>query len=786
MTAMKPLFKSIGIGAVTMAFGLSVASCVSENPFIPEAESGNATLQLSTAIRGEVHVSTRDENSLPNQAELESNLVVYVERTKSADDAELGLIRKYIGLHTLPGSLSLSAGEYVVEGWTGDSVSASWDKKFYRGFETVELKSGDTNSVQLHCNIANVIISVDPASLEAGLSNINLSFWHSRQGTDGENVMNFTEEEINAGAKAYFMMPTADHTTGAKETVINYTVTGTYGDGSEFKKDGQINGVKSAHEYNVKVLADQSNSTLGGALIQLEIADIPVIEEKIEVFPAPTYEVLYGTDVIDPSAQIDLTTGDIYNIYLTAVAFKGVKDVRILFSDNLKINNGGTVESLESVNDISLYNNEEKRNEIDSRYGIKYKRVPTSDKLKYTENDTIAVDEVTVTIPETFLKSIVPDAQEQKIIIMVNDGFHNTSYATLRFATTESALDAPVGTADPTKIQDNLAISPYSATLYGVVYNQDRAQNYGIRYREIGASDWIDVPASSSRADAVNFSVKATNLKPGTKYEYKAYCDGFEEQKPRTFTTEELFVIPNASFEEWSTYSASTLLGTKKVNLPGNTGDKMTSFWGSGNEGAATADLVLTSKSADMQHSGGSSARLASNSAMGFIAAGNIFTGYYVETDGTNGVLSVGRQYNGSHPTKMRLYANYRPGGGVAVKSGNDKFVPEGFSGGSDHGQIYVALTTAPIEIRTNPKKRKLFNKDDEEVVAYGQVTWTESFGPDGALELVEIPLEYKDNAKTVKPTHLVVVASASKYGDYFSGSPSSVLYLDDFELVYE
>lgn len=55
-----------------------------------------------------------------------------------------------------------------------------------------------------------------------------------------------------------------------------------------------------------------------------------------------------------------------------------------------------------------------------------------------------------------------------------------------------------------------------------------------------------------------------------------------------------------------------------------------------------------------------------------------------------------------------------------------------------------------------------------------------------GKLELVEIPLEYKDSAKTTELTHLVIVCSASKFGDYFCGSTGSVMYLDDFELVYE
>ena len=97
-----------------------------------------------------------------------------------------------------------------------------------------------------------------------------------------------------------------------------------------------------------------------------------------------------------------------------------------------------------------------------------------------------------------------------------------------------------------------------------------------------------------------------------------------------------------------------------------------------------------------------------------------------------------------------------------------------------------MALTTEKVEIRTNPSNRKLFNKDEECVLAYGEQTWTSSFGPDGALQQIDIPIVYNDRAKSNKPLYLVIVVSASKYGDYFSGAAGSVMYLDDFELIYE
>ena len=46
------------------------------------------------------------------------------------------------------------------------------------------------------------------------------------------------------------------------------------------------------------------------------------------------------------------------------------------------------------------------------------------------------------------------------------------------------------------------------------------------------------------------------------------------------------------------------------------------------------------------------------------------------------------------------------------------------------------------------------------------------------------LELEYRDTDRI--PTYIVIVASASKYGDYFTGGDGSVLFLDDFTLEYD
>ena len=75
-----------------------------------------------------------------------------------------------------------------------------------------------------------------------------------------------------------------------------------------------------------------------------------------------------------------------------------------------------------------------------------------------------------------------------------------------------------------------------------------------------------------------------------------------------------------------------------------------------------------------------------------------------------------------------------------------------------------------------------LQDDNDSFVVAYGILPDAECV-PSAEWKRFSIDLVYK-NLK-VKPTHIIIVISSSKYGDNFTGSTKSLLYLDDLELVY-
>ncbi len=732
-------------------------SCISEEPFFGD---GECTMKMRMVINSDV---TRAE--IDNLDELRENCVLYI------SDPKKGLLYKYKGLENVPEQISMKQGSYVAEAWAGDSVSASFDKKFYRGYQPFMVTAG-VNQCVVNCKIANVVASINTATLTPDLVNsYKVTIGNSRASLD-------FDAENGETAKGYYMMPNG-------ETSLTYTVEGETSTGSSFKKEGVIESVERAHEYILNFECHPEYEEFGGGFITVTVSSEEVlIEDEIEIYSRPSISLIEN----DINHQVVGAPGEFSELYMKVAAFGGVKNITL------------TSERYEElgfpVGSIDLMQLEHSVATQIQELGLAW---------DVTTNEARNLHTAIVIFSSEFLNNIPKSDEEYVINVKAVDTYGKFNEAAIRIAVGEGAIviEDPVTVTPVDQNADFMAVGATKATLKCSL-NSDEVSNPGIKYRESGSLDWQFAPASSAqqaqakkvlRKEAqAEMTVILTGLKPGTRYEYKAVADGFEASESYFITTESMFVIPDSSFEVWGTYKASTMLGTKTVVVPGI--NHTDNFWDSGNEGAATANKQVLFQSSDMVASGESCAKLASTSAAGVIAAGNIFLGTYVKTDGTDGVLSLGRPYNGSHPTKVVVQANYRPGSGVKVKSGNDKYV-DVQNGGIDQGQVYVALTTAPIEVRTKASNRKLFPasatneegdpaEDYDKVVAYGQVTWSDAFGPDNGLKTLEIPFTYKSNANTTRPLYLVIVASASKFGDFYCGSAESVMYLDDFELVYE
>ena len=299
-----------------------------------------------------------------------------------------------------------------------------------------------------------------------------------------------------------------------------------------------------------------------------------------------------------------------------------------------------------------------------------------------------------------------------------------------------------------------------------------------LQWKKSTDANWTNVPASSlTKGENDSYSYKLDNLTPETSYMYRMnYNDGNTNvnSNEMAFTTEVMGTIYNAGFENW--YSEG------KIDVCGIKADGK--YWNSSNAGAANYIGSVTTQDTSFKHGGNSSAKLATQYAVIKLAAASLFTGDFVGLIGTKGAkLDWGVPFT-SRPSALKGYFSYTPG---SINRGSQ---PSGVGApaknSNDECQIQCALVTEQFhvanadasgyELTTN------INWDtDSRVVAYGQMTRNTS--SNGAWQEFNIPLEY--HSLTKKPTHMIIVCSASKWGDYFYGSDSSVLYLDDFSFEY-
>lgn len=725
---MKKILKYSYIWVLGTLMVAGLQSCISEDPF-DSTEEGY--LRIRTKVSSDL---TR---AAVSDQELGDKCVIYI-------SSDRGLIRKYDGLQNVPAKISLKSGHYVAEAWTGDSVSASFDKKFYRGYQPFDIHNGE-NEVTLNCKIANVVVSVNQASLNVGISHLVLKVWNSR------GDLSFTEDNIDQ--KGYFMMPNSD-------TDLYYKIEGEDISGKLIQKEGKIENVKRTHEYIFSLRANESNPLWGGAFFNVVIEEIPVIEDTVEIYGRPSIQ---GMD-FSLENQVTEAKGSFTDKVVFFCGYRGI--------DRLSMKAVGNEELLSDIfSEVDLLNCEQATRNRLNEAGISWEIMNNVD-----ENRDIPYTEIFLTFGASFLNSLPVADSEYSIELSVMDGQGKENTGLFRIANTEAAvvIEDPVVVEDVATSSDMMAITTTKANLKVTAY--ENAENPVLRYREQGASEWNEVVIGGTRSKSVEYNVSLSNLKASTTYEYLV-ADGEFVSDIHRFTTEGKFKIPNSSLEEWSDFADNN-----KVLIPGSGGQR--SFWDSGNHGSATMSVTLTQNSTDMVHSGEYSARLRSQfvgiGSIGKFAAGNLFAGEYLETQGTDGRLQFGREYDGSHPEKLRFFANYRPG--TVDSKGKGDYLAQG---ATDEAQVYVALSTAPVEIRTKKSDQKLFNPDDPEILAYGQVTWSGNIGADGVLEQIEIPLVYNDRARTNAPKYLIIVASASKYGDYFNGGEGSIMYLDDFELIY-
>ena len=276
---------------------------------------------------------------------------------------------------------------------------------------------------------------------------------------------------------------------------------------------------------------------------------------------------------------------------------------------------------------------------------------------------------------------------------------------------------------------------------------------------------------NAENLDSVRAILKG--LTPNTTYECRlCYEDGGKEiiGESITFTTEEQLALYNGGFESWWVDG--------KIDYPNEQG---TLFWDTSNPGGASFGGSNTTATTSVVRSGSKAAKLESKYIVIKFAAASLYTGSFGNLVGTSGAkLNWGVPFT-VRPTALKGWMQYAPK--AINRVGSNLPVGAPAAGEMDQCTMFCALLSEPLVVDNTQMSTFPDWENDPRVIAYGTLSDEQNVHSGGQWKRVSIPLVYRELNR--QPTHLLVVFSASKYGDFFHGGEGSTLYLDDFSLEY-
>ena len=293
-------------------------------------------------------------------------------------------------------------------------------------------------------------------------------------------------------------------------------------------------------------------------------------------------------------------------------------------------------------------------------------------------------------------------------------------------------------------------------------------------YRKASDTEWL--PCNDVQVEGVRVKADLSELEEGTDYSVRLVsADAVGEEF--AFRTDTPVQLDGMAFNEWH-------MGGKngKTIYPyaeGNTSPT----WDTANPGISSLIENTTVPEYTHKVEGEAAAKMVSSIAVVKFAAGNIFTGKFLEFKDMVATLEWGVPFT-SRPHSLKGWYDYSPG--MIDRDEMGKY-PE-LLGQPDIMQIMVALVAeddginkGPFQVLSNmPGKPDLQN--DPRVIAFNEILSSEHTG--GNYVEFELPLIYKPG-DTRKPAYAVVVACASYRGNFFTGAVGSTLYVDDFKFTY-
>ncbi len=710
---------------------------------------GEGTLCLKVKMKSDIQAIATRTLTKDEETELNENCKI---RIYDADK----LIRKYQGISNIPDNLVLPSGEYHVKVTAGDSVAASFDKKFYEGIEPFTLTKGATVPVEVVANIANTVTKVTFAE---SLTNVFTDCQLNVSVKAEEGTLTFNADNLEQ--MGYFSLPVAC------DTLFCTFVAKVAATGDAYEHIDTIPFVKRATLYNLTYEYRDEEIELpdvGGGMLVLEVDATPIgepIEDNISYYRRPVIKAETDGQVLELTTPYYLETNVGSDIQVAVMGSSVLKQVQISseqFPEFLNMNE----------QTFDLCNLADGQEEVLRNGGIQIDRVP--------ESKGYAINLV-------FTASLI-----QKY--SAKEGSYNISFNVVDEKGKIRVVDWTVIVSDAavrTEEVINYEVWATKATLRGTVLDGREPQGtLAFRYHKVDDMNWMTVNAVR---DGSSISAEISGLEPSTEdkssiYEYQLMDGDMLSNVICQFTTEVAWQLENAGFEEW--------YGSKPMYIAASSSNL---FWDSGNHGSKTGGVDVTVKDSSIKNGGNFSVKMTSQNIAGQFAAGNLFIGKYLETvmDWSvfkgNGFLGWGRSFT-SRPLALHGYVKY-----ISATVSNPL---EGKleSNANDEGIVYIALGdwegektdygTWPVTVQTNyknPQNAKLFDPTSDKIIAYGEKVFHESTGGDNVMVEFTIPLKYREGRI---PTDIILVASSSRYGDYFAGGVGSTMWLDDLKLIYD
>ncbi len=280
---------------ITAVVAWGMLSCDSAEPMVETQEQGAITLAATFDSRSDLDID-------PDELATTCNISIISSR---------GILRQYHGVDQISEPLWLATGEYQAVATAGDSVSASWEARYYKGITPFTINTGEMTNVAINCSLANVIASVEyDAQVKDALNDCTIRIGHPR------GWLEYVGDEQRQG---FFMMPS-----DVKD--LKWTLTATTFDGKPFTKSGVISDVKPATEYRVNIKYTGTVSPIGGACLDIDVdADVVVIghDEGIDDIPVVT---LVNADINEP---VNITKGEGKRLVITAFAPAGLAEAKL-------------------------------------------------------------------------------------------------------------------------------------------------------------------------------------------------------------------------------------------------------------------------------------------------------------------------------------------------------------------------------------------------------------------------------------------------------------------------